>query len=144
MNSIAPSAPHEASPAERPSVSLLRRRLRKFRALKRGYYSFVIMLIAYGLSFFLPFLVNNRALLVRYQSQYYFPILRYYPAATFGQQSFGEPDYRALARSFHESDAGDWAILPPVPYSPTESLVDPPGSPPHPPSSQHPFATDAR
>jgi len=137
-------APLPEVPAERPSLSLFRRRLRKFRSIKRGYYSFVFIVGAYALSFFLPLLVNSTAWLVRYQGEFYFPLLRYYPAATFGQASFGEPDYRALAQTFREQDQGDWAILPLYPYSATESLLDLPGTPPHPPSWQHVFGTDDR
>ncbi len=139
-----PRVPPPEIPAERPSISLFRRRLRKFRSIKRGYYSFVLITGAYALSFFLPLLVNSSAWLVRYQGEFYFPMLRYYPAATFGQQSFGEPDYRALAQTFREQDQGNWAILPLYPYSATESLLDLPGSPPHAPSWQHIFGTDDR
>jgi microcin C transport system permease protein len=39
---------------------------------------------------------------------------------------------------------GDWVLMPPVPYGPNESLFDQPGSPPHPPSAQHPLGTDDR
>ena len=56
----------------RQSESILRKRLRKFRRLKRGYYSFLIVAIAYGISFFLPLLANNRALVVHYQGHYFF------------------------------------------------------------------------
>jgi microcin C transport system permease protein len=139
----APAPPAEV-PAERPSVSLLRRRLRKFRSIKRGYYSFLLILGAYALSFFLPLLVNNHAWLVRYQGEFYFPMLRYYPASAFGQEAFGEPDYRALAQTFREQDQGNWALLPLYPYSATESLLDLPGTPPHAPSWQHIFGTDDR
>jgi microcin C transport system permease protein len=127
-----------------PPLSLLRRRLRKFRSLKRGYYSFLIMLIAYVVSFFLPLLINNKALVVRYEGRFYFPVLRYYPASAFDQQAFGEADYRALAKSFREQRQGNWVLLPLIPYSPTESLLDLPGSPPQPPSWQHIFGTDDR
>ena len=139
-----PRAPQPGMSAERPSVSLFRRRLRKFRSIKRGHYSFVLIVGAYALSFFLPLLVNNNAWLVRYQGQFYFPMLQYQPAATFGQESFGEPDYRDLAQTFREQNQGNWAILPLYPYSPTESLLDLPGTPPHPPSWQHIFGTDDR
>src|SRR3990172_8222185 len=100
-----------SSAAAPPSLSILRRRLRKFRSLKRGYYSFLIMLFAFFVSFFLPLLVNNKALVVRYDGQFYFPILRYYPASAFGQPAFGEANYRDLAQSFREQDQADWAIL---------------------------------
>ena len=136
--------PLPEAPAERPPVSIFRKRLRKFRNLKRGYYSFLILAVAYGISFLLPLLINNKALLVRYEGRFYFPLLRYYPASEFGQDAFGEPNYRELARRFREQGGGNWAILPPDPYSPTESLLDLPGFPPHPPSREHLFGTDDR
>jgi microcin C transport system permease protein len=99
----------------------------------------------------LPFLVNNRAWIVRYNGETYFPIFRYYPASTFGLETIGETDYRALAQSFRDQDqglpagqAGNWAILPPYPYSATESLLNLPGTPPHAPSRDHIFGTDDR
>jgi len=137
-------APQMETPAQDAGVSPFRKRLRKFRTLKRGYYSFVILAVAYGISFLLPLLVNDKALVVYYEGRLYFPTVHYYPASTFGQQIIGEPNYRDLARSFREQHRGNRAILPPYPYSPTESLFDLPGSPPNPPSRQHIFGTDDR
>jgi microcin C transport system permease protein len=136
--------PREGTPVERPPVSLFRKRLRKFRALKRGYYSFLILAGAYGISFFLPVIINDHGLVVRYEGRFYFPLFKYYPASEFGQDAFGEPNYRQLAETFRERNSGDWAILPVYPYSPTESLLDLPGFPPHAPSWEHIFGTDDR
>ena len=126
------------------SESILRRRVRKFRRIRRGYYSFLFILIAYGVSFALPLLMNNTALIVRYGGDLYFPMLRYQPASAFGQSAFGEPDYRALRDEFARAGGGNWVVLPPYPYSPSESLLDLPGFPPHPPSREHPLGTDDR
>jgi microcin C transport system permease protein len=127
-----------------PPESLVRKRLRKFRRLKRGYYSFLIISIAYLLSFFLPVIANNVALVVHYQGSYYFPPVRYHAASEFGQGAVGDPDYRALGRQFAASGQGNWVLMPPIPYGPNESLLDLPGSPPHPPSAAHAFGTDDR
>jgi microcin C transport system permease protein len=132
-----------ALPAARPE-SLLKRRLRKFRRIKRGYWSFLIVVGAYGISFLLPYLANNTALVVRYQGEYYFPTLRFYLPTTFGQDSFGETDYRALKATLEQEGQGNWVLMPPYPYGPNESLLDVPGSPPHPPSAEHWFGTDDR
>lgn len=129
---------------ERPSVSILRKRLHKFRTIKRGYYSFVILVVAYFVSFLLPLLVSSTALIVHYNGHFYFPVFQYHPASTFGQQTIGEPDYRALAATLREQKQGNWALMPPYPYSPIESLLDLPGEPPNPPSRQHIFGTDDR
>ena len=53
------AAPEAAAP--RPSESITRRRLRKFKRLKRGYYSFLLIAAAYILSFFLSFLATGTA-----------------------------------------------------------------------------------
>jgi ABC-type microcin C transport system permease subunit YejE len=67
-------------------VSILRKRWLKFKTLKRGYYSLVALTFLYGISFFLPLLINNRALVVHYEGEYYFPIVSgYIPGKTFGQ-----------------------------------------------------------
>jgi len=126
----------------RPSMSVFRRRLRKFRTLKRGYYSFLILTVAYAISFALPLLINNKALVVHYHGKYYFPIRQYYPASEFGMQAFGEPNYRELKVKLANEGNGNWVLMPPYPYSATESLLDLPGTPPHKPSREHIFGTD--
>jgi microcin C transport system permease protein len=135
--------PGSQAPAERPPVSLSQKRLKKFRSIKRGYYSFLIIVGAYAVSFLLPLLINSKALVVHYQGRWFFPIVQYYPATAFGQQAIGEPDYRALAQALR-GQKRNWVLLPPYPYNPTESLLDLPGSPPNPPSWQHIFGTDDR
>ena len=134
----------ETSPATGRSVSILRKRFQKFRRIRRGYYSFVLLMVAYVVSFFLPVLINNKAIVVRYNGSYYFPILRYHSTSDFGQPGIGEPDYRQMREVFRQQNAGNWALLPPYPYSPTESLLDLPGSAPHRPSREHIMGTDDR
>ena len=133
-----------APPPPRKSISILQKRIRKFKTLKRGYYSFLILITAYAISFILPILINNKALIVRYQGNYYFPMTTYYPASEFGQNAFGEPNYRDLKRDFEQRNSGDWVLMPIYPYSATESLLELPGSPPHEPSREHIMGTDDR
>ena len=64
---------------------ITRRRFQRFRQIKRGYYSLVILLGAIVLSIFAPFLAESRALLVIYKGQVYFPTFQYLNMATFGQ-----------------------------------------------------------
>jgi len=132
------------SPAPKRSISIFRKRIRKFKTLKRGYYSFLILIAAYIVSFILPILITNKALLVHYHGDYYSPILKYYPASQFGSDAIGEPDYRELRAKFAAEKIGDWVLMAPYPYSATESLLDLPGSPPHRPSRDHIFGTDDR
>ncbi|MBI3269349.1 MAG: ABC transporter permease subunit [Planctomycetes bacterium] len=134
---------HVAPP--KPSASLFRKRLRKFRSLKRGYYCFLLLTGAYLLSWLLPFFVSNKALVVRYQGKYYYPILQFYSAKTFGMPGIGEAKYRKLAEKFREAGGEDWVLLPLHPYGPNENLLNElEGNPPHPPSRAHPMGTDDR
>jgi microcin C transport system permease protein len=131
------------------SVSVLRRRWRKFRTLKRGWFSFCLLVATYLLSFLLPLLVNNRALVVKHQGRYHFPALtgNHHEASTFGQRRIGEAHYRLLQQQYRTEGQGDWVLLPPYPYHPHESLLSDPeltGTPPHPPSRRHWMGTDDR
>lgn len=129
--------------AER-SVSIFRKRLGKFRRIKRGYYAFLLILAAYAVSFALPLLINNQPLIVSYQGQWYFPVLKFYAPGVFQQTTTGELNYRQLKTDFERDGSDNWVLMPPYPYSPTESLFYLPGSPPHPPSRSNYFGTDDR
>ena len=107
-----------------PSRSL-RKRLRKFRRLKRGYYSFLIVICRLRVSrSSLPLLMNSKALVVKYEGEYYFPIASYYAASDFGLTTIRRPDYRALDEQFEADGGGNWVLMPPYPYGPNESLLD--------------------
>ena len=50
---------------------ITRKRFQKFKRIKRGYYSFIILTICILLSFFAELFINNRALLVKYDNSYF-------------------------------------------------------------------------
>lgn len=62
-----------------------RKRLQRFRQIRRGWWSFLILLAAIVLSVFAPYLAESRALAVWYQGQLYLPTFQYLPMSTFGQ-----------------------------------------------------------
>ena len=64
---------------------ITRRRFARFRQIKRGYYSFVILTVAIVLSIFAPLLAESRALFVSYNGRWYFPTFQYFSMATFNQ-----------------------------------------------------------
>src|SRR3954469_10514909 len=109
----------EAPQSTRPPVSIFRKRIQKFRRLKRGYYSFVAIVIAYLISFILPVLINNKALVVSYKGALYFPVLKFHPASTFDQAIVSEPNYRELKETFKRQNEGNWVLMPLHPYSAT-------------------------
>jgi microcin C transport system permease protein len=125
------------------NTSILQKRWQKFKSLKRGYYSLIILSSFYILSFLLPLLINNKAIVVKYNDTYYFPILTgYISGKTFGQDVPGEAKYRPLRKSFKESKSNNWLILPPYPYSPYEDITSDGNKMYEPPSSKHWLGTD--
>jgi len=50
------------------------KRMKKFKSLKRGYYSFIIIMVFYVLSFFSEFFINSKAIYVKFQGKYYFTL----------------------------------------------------------------------
>lgn len=130
---------------EKPE-SLFQKRWRKFKTLKRGWYSFLILGTLFLFSFLNPVLINSRALVVHYDGQTRFPIIEgHIEARDLGQRVIGEARYRELKAQFEEEDSGNWVILPPYPYHPNESLLkEMEGTPPHAPSREHWMGTDDR
>ena len=117
------------------SESILSKRIRKFKSLKRGYYSFIILIILYILSIFSPILINNQALIVKYNEEYYFPAfsdllsplisMSHYEGKDLGQDDvIGTPNYRKLQKQYNDSGANNFVIMPLYPYSPIEILLD--------------------
>lgn len=136
---------------------IFKRRWNKFKTLRRGYYSFIFVIVIFGLSFFSEFLINSKAIMVKYQGKIYFTLFSFESARTFGLQGFGIPNYRNMKQVYqvrnqerkdrvakgaasdddknYEKWGDDWVWLPLYPYGPLESLLDElPCRPPHPPT----------
>jgi microcin C transport system permease protein len=86
---------------------ITRKRLERFRRIKRGYYSLLILTAAIVLSIFAPYLAESRALVVWYEGRPHFPTFRFYPMSAFGQPpppawQTGdlETEYRRLQREW--------------------------------------------
>jgi microcin C transport system permease protein len=124
--------------------SILKKRWKKFKTLKRGYYSLVALTVLYGISFLLPILINNRALIVKYNGSYYYPVFSGYIAGEeFGQDVPGEAKYRQLKNEFGlEKNIGNWVWMPPYPYSPFEDITTEGNKMYESPSKKHWLGTD--
>lgn len=135
---------------EQISLSIFKKRWLKFKTMKRGYYSFIILLSLYGISFLLPVLINNRALIVQYEGSYYFPAVAdlipgmnaYYPGEKFDQDVPGEVKYRKLNKEWESIESDNWVIMPPYPYNPYEDISTVGNKMYDPPSSIHWLGTD--
>jgi microcin C transport system permease protein len=121
------------------------RKWRKFKSLKRGYYSFIIIILCYLLSFACPLFIGNDALVIKYEHEYYFPVFRYYPASVFGLNEHGETNYRNLKKAFLVQDNGNFVIMPFYEYGPNENLLkELRETPPTHPTSANWMGTDDR
>lgn len=104
---------------------LTARKLRRFREIRRGYWSFWLLVVITGLSCFAELFINDRALLVVHDGEWRFPTYgavelgaRYGLTGTEGRTPVS---YRALQRRFAAADAGDFVIMPLIPWSANEN-----------------------
>jgi len=117
------------------------RRLRNFRANKRGYWSFWIFLVLFGFSLFAEVIANDKPLLVRYDGSFYFPVLVPYPETEFGGFFETEAVYRDPEVQSLIGEKG-WILWPMIPYSFDTILHDLPTPAPSPPGADNWLGTD--
>lgn len=122
---------------------ITQRRWSRFRSIKRGYYSALVLSGLILLSLLAELLVSNRALVVHYQGQWYFPTYgAVISGKTFGLDYDYETDYKSLKKIFAEKSDGNWVLLPPIPYNAFETDLRSDDFPPLAPSKQHWLGTD--
>jgi microcin C transport system permease protein len=122
-----------------------RRQLKRFRSLKRGYASFLALLLLAAISLGAELLVNSRALLVHYRGRTYFTAYgAIHTGREFGYDYDYEADYRGLRARFAAAKRGDWVLLAPLPYGPNENCYPGENFKPRPPdfANRHYLGTD--
>jgi microcin C transport system permease protein len=147
--SSADAAAREAAAPAPPServfglklTPLTRRRLRNFRANRRGFWSLWIFLALFGVSLFAELIANDRPLLIRYQGGFYFPVVAVYPETTFGGEFPTEPDYHDPF-VVEKIRAAGWILWPLVPFSYQTINRDLDVPSPAPPSAHNWLGTD--
>jgi len=112
-----------------PANPVTVRRIRRFKEIKRGYYSLLILLTLGGIASLDQALVGKRALAVQHDGKWSFPA---FISKDFKNKDFGigdelaeaPADYREMKRRFAASGEGI-VIMPPVPYDPTGDTLPP-------------------
>lgn len=120
---------------------LTRRRLEKFRANRRGWWSLWIFLTLFTLSLFAEFVANDKPFLVMYQDELYLPIFKAYPETEFGGDFLTEADYRNPYVADLINTQG-WMLWPPIRYHHRTVAWDLPTPAPSAPDREHWLGTD--
>jgi len=120
---------------------MTRRRLAKFRANGRGFWSLWLFLVLFTGSLFAEFIANDRPLLIYYDGSLYCPVFRDYAETDFGGSFPSEARYRDpyLAELL---EAKGWMLWPPVRFRFDTVNYDLPVPAPAPPSAQNWLGTD--
>src|SRR3990167_1788430 len=119
-----------------------RRRVERFKANKRGWWSLWLFLGLFILSLGAELIANDKPLLVEYQGDWYFPVLKRYPETVFGGEFHLEANYKSpYIRELIEAKQG-WMLWPPIPFSYSSINYDLKIPAPAPPSSANWFGTD--
>ncbi|MFO0998514.1 MAG: ABC transporter permease [Alphaproteobacteria bacterium] len=124
-----------------PMTPLTARRLRNFKANRRGFWSMWIFLALFFASLFAEFIANDKPFLVYYDGGFYMPIFKAYPETTFGGEFETEADYRDpfVVKLIDEKG---WMLRPLIPYSYNTIILDLGRPAPTPPSAQNWLGTD--
>ncbi|WP_112662867.1 ABC transporter permease [Microvirga flavescens] len=127
--SLAPPLPREGLLHLSP---LNRRRLKNFKANRRGYWSFWLFVVIFIVTLFAEFIANDRPIMASYKGEWLFPVLVDYPEEKFGG-FLAQTDYRdpVIAK---EITANGWMIWPPIRYSYNTHNLDLPVPAPSPPT----------
>jgi microcin C transport system permease protein len=111
----AAAAPAVALPAH---VSPRVRAWRRFKRNKLGFWSLVVFATLVVLSLFAEVVSNDKPLVVRYEGQFYFPLVNSYPETTFGGDFQTETDYLDPFIRQQLARGDNWALYAPNPYGP--------------------------
>lgn len=120
---------------------ITQRRLRNFRANRRGFWSLWIFLAIFLVSLFAEFVANDKPFLVYFDGGFYAPIFEAYPETAFGGDFETEADYKdPFVRDL--IDAKGWMIWPVIRYNHRTVAWDLPVPAPSPPGAEHWLGTD--
>ena len=88
----------------------------KFKKNTRAYYSLIIFSFLFIISFFAEIIANDKPLLVRFDNQFYMPILQEIPETKFGGELLTSADYLDPEVQNLINKNG-WIIFAPIPFS---------------------------
>lgn len=87
-----------------------------FKKNKRAYVSLCLLGIIFFISLFSELIANNKPLIVKYNNNYYFPVLHNYSDEFWGGDFPTSADYKDVLIQNNIQQNG-WMLMPPIPYS---------------------------
>ena len=121
------------------------KKFKRFKSIKRGYYSFILFSLLFVFTLFAELLVNNRAILVYDGETLYFPTYgEMIPGEVFGFDYPYETNYRQLKKQMASGNKEGFVIMPIVPFNAYELDLQDGEFPPYAPDfkSKHYLGTD--
>ena len=119
---------------------ITQRRIKQFRANKRGYFSLWIFLMLVIITLPAEFITNDKPLIIKYKGQFFYPVITEYPESVFGG-FLAATDYRDPFIK-EEIEGNGWMVWPPFKYG-YRTINRDPGTPvPSPPTRENPLGTD--
>ncbi len=106
------------SPAPASSLSPSRRAWLRFKRNRLGYWSLVIFCVLVAVSLCAELVSNDRPLVVRFEGQLYFPMVKDYPETTFGGDFLTTTDYLDPFIKKKFAEGSNWALYTLNPYGP--------------------------
>lgn len=114
----------------------------RFRHNRRGFYSLILFLIIFACSLCAELIANDRPLMVEYDGQIYFPVVKTYSEKEFGGQFATAADYQDPWLQKQLADNG-WVLWAPLRFGATSINYATDRPFPAPPSASNWLGTDA-
>ncbi|MBI5277980.1 MAG: ABC transporter permease [Burkholderiales bacterium] len=137
-------SPIRGGPREEASQSPAARAWRRFRRNRLGFTSLAIFLVLVTASLFAELLSNDKPFVVRYNGEFYFPMVNTYPEKTFGGDFESPTDYNDPRIRKNLSSGSNWALFPVNRYGSGTIAYHNPLPFPSPPSADNWLGTDER
>ena len=104
------------------------RRIERFKSIKRGYYSLVVIYLLAAVASLDHLLVGNQALIVKYDGEWHWPAFtrKIEKGNVFGlkgDEGQSAPNYRDLQNRFASEEGDNWIVMPLLPYGPTGDTI---------------------
>ena len=125
-------------------MSPSRRAWQRFKRNRLGHWSLVVFCVLVVLSLFAELLSNDKPLIVRYEGQTYFPMVRDHPETTFGGDFESTTDYLDPFVREQITKGDNWAVFAPNPYGPKTLNYFAKAPNPSPPTRDNWLGTDDR